>query len=150
MVPVVAAVALFQARGGDDVVVVDPQPVLDQAKAAKFPVAPPRDLGSQWRSVSAAFQPSPGGGVLRIGYLTPKGGTVQLVESGEPMVTVLAREVGTTAQEVGEETINGVVWHRYEVREGELALVATAPNSAIAVVGRADLSELRLLARSVS
>ena len=88
LVPVAVFVALYRLRGGEDVVVVDPTPAIVQAQAAAvFPVAAPTGLTDAWRPVSAVFKREAGGASLRLGYITPDGGAVQLIESTRPLRT---------------------------------------------------------------
>jgi hypothetical protein len=80
LIPLALVVAVFRLRGGEDTVVVDPAPAIAQAQAANlFPVLSPQGLGSDWKPVSSGFQTSDGQGTLRVGYITPSGGTVQVV-----------------------------------------------------------------------
>ena len=143
LVPVAAIVALAQLRGAQDVVVVDPAPVFDQARAAAFPVDAPGPLAG-WTSVSAVFHRTDAGAILRVGYVTPRGGQLQLIESTEPVADLLRRELGNKG-EAETATVEGRSWQSYAVRGDELALVFTASGRTLIVVGRADLDELKML-----
>src|SRR5262245_58571573 len=94
LIPVALIVTIFRLRGGEDVVTVDPAAVIAQARTSgDFPVSAPADLPAGWKPVSAAFQPAGGkSATLRLGYVSPSGGGVQLVESNEPVAKVMARE----------------------------------------------------------
>ncbi len=151
LVPVAIIVALVNIRGGSDVVVVDPGPAIAEATAAKsFPVAVPTGLGSSWRSVSAQFTRDPGGAVLRIGYVTPSGGAVQLIESDAALDGLLVRELGDNSRPTGTEPIGANRWNSYQVRAGELALVLPQAGRTIVIIGHADVGELRELAAAVA
>jgi hypothetical protein len=150
LIPVALIVGVFRLRGGEDVVVVDPAPAISQARAANlFALAEPQALGSDWRSISATFQQSDGVGTLRVGYLTPSGGGVQLIESNEEAGSLLARELGDQVRTQGQVTVNGKAWQSSVVRGGERALVDTSAERTVIVIGRADLPELTVLVQSL-
>jgi hypothetical protein len=151
LIPLALVVAVFRLRGGEDVVVVDPSPAIAQARAANaFPVTAPSGLPGQWRPVSAAFRPGSGGSVLRIGYLTPTGGAVQLIESDEPTEDLLPRELGDQIRPIGPVAVEGQQWRSFEVRGGETALVLAGSDRTLIVVGRAEVAELTQLAAAVA
>lgn len=146
LIPLAVIVAVFRLRGGEDAVVVDPSPAIADAQRASFPVAVPARLDPRWRPVSATFQPHERGATLRIGYLAPSGGGVQLVESTEPVDGVLIRELGDDTRPRGVVTLGGRSWDSYQARGDERALVAEEENRTLIVIGRADVAELEHLA----
>jgi hypothetical protein len=142
LIPVAILVALFRLRGGEDVVVVDPSAALGEARAAAvFPVAEPHGLDGGWRALSAQYADA----TLRIGYLTPHGGGVQLIEAKQVSEGLL----GAGAQAVGSTTINGEVWRTYSVAGGERAFVLVQADRSLIVIGRADEADLTALAQAV-
>ena len=144
-------VAVFRLRGGEDPVVIDPSPAIAQAEAAgEFPVSRPTGLAEGWRPVSAVFRREDTGAILRVGYLTPSGGGVQLIESDQPAEALLRRELGDQVRPVGTEDISGRPWQSYEVRGDERALVRTDAERSLIVIGRAGMAELRALAAAVA
>jgi hypothetical protein len=150
LIPIVIVVSLFRLRGGEDVVVVDTAPAIAQARAANaFPVVAPAGLSKEWRPVSAAFQGPDGAAVLRLGYLTPSGGAVQIVESDQDAESLLPRELGAEIRPLGTEAVAGRDWQWYGARGNELALVVTDRDRTVIVVGQADRAELRRLAESL-
>jgi hypothetical protein len=150
LIPLALIVTVFRLRGGEDVVVVDPAPAIAQAKAANlFPVAAPQALGPEWKPLRAAFQTSDGRGTLRVGYLTPTGGTVQLIESNEDPASLLPRELGDQVRPQGEVAVNGRLWRSSSVRGDERALVNASNGATVIVVGRAGVDELSVLAGSL-
>ena len=150
LIPLALIVAIFRFTGGEDVVVVDPAPAVAQAQAAKlFPVAAPQDLGTDWRPIRATFQQSSGVGTLRVGYITPSGGGVQLIESNEDASALLARELGDQVRTQGQVIVNGKSWQSSAVRGDERALVDTSAERTLIVIGQADVGELTALARSL-
>jgi hypothetical protein len=151
LIPLALIVAVYRFRGGEDVVVVDPAPAITQARGAQlFPVAAPQGLGTDWRPIRAVFQASGSVGTLRVGYITPSGGAVQLIESNENAGTLLARELGDQVSPQGDVIVNGKAWRSSTVRGEELALVDTSPERTVIVVGRARLDEITALAQSLS
>lgn len=149
MIPVVILVAFFRFAGGDSAVVVDTAPVFDNARAASsFPVVEPTGLPDGWRAISAVFKRT-GSADLRVGYLTPTGGTALLVESNVPSAELLPAELGATVSNQGTVTEAGQMWQVYEVRNGERALVWLDPQRTTIVTGGAQLSELRALAAAL-
>jgi Protein of unknown function (DUF4245) len=151
LIPILLVVTLFRLRGGEDVVVIDPAPAIAQARAANaFPVEAPSGLSDEWRPVAAAFQRPEGAAVLRLGYVTPSGGAVQLVESDEDVEALLRRELGDEIRPpLGTETVSGRDWQWYQARGSELALVVTDRDRTVIIVGQAERAELRRLAESL-
>lgn len=151
LIPLALIVAVYRFRGGEDVVVVDPAPAIAQARGAQlFPVAAPEGLAADWQPVSAVFQASGGVGTLRVGYITPSGGAVQLIESNENAGSLLARELGDQVRPQGDVTVNGKTWRSSTVRGDESALVDTSSERTVIVVGQAGLDEMTKLAQSLS
>ena len=94
-------------QGDEEVLIVDPAQAIARCPARRG--LPGRRAaatsGEGWRSVSAAFQPKEQGATLRIGYLTPSGAGVQLVESSEPADPLLIRELGDQTRPTGVTTV---------------------------------------------
>ncbi|MGY0003586.1 DUF4245 family protein [Micromonospora sp. I033] len=148
LVPIALLLAFYRGfLGGDQPVTVDPAPAVEQARAANaFPVAVPHDLGSDWRTVSARYQTEPGGGTLRLGYLTPEGRGAQLVQSNVPAEKLLPAELSGGQPQGAVDLPGGASWQRYTARGNEQALVLLEPNRTVIVVGDAGEAELRELA----
>src|SRR5919112_388171 len=69
------------------------------ARAANlFPISEPAGLDDGWTPVSAAWQQVDGGRVLRIGYVTPGGGGVQVVQTDAPVDSFLPIELTAGAR----------------------------------------------------
>ena len=150
LIPIVFVVAVFRLQGGEDPVVIDPSPVLAQAEAAgDFPVSRPRGLAEGWRPVSAVYRGEDGAAILRVGYLTPSGAGVQLIESDQPAEQLLGRELGDPVRPAGMVDISGHQWQSYQVRNDERALVLTDRERTLIVIGRAPADELRVLAAAL-
>jgi hypothetical protein len=151
LIPLALVVAIFRLRGGEDVQIVDPSSAIASAQSAKlFPVAAPNGLAAGWRPLSAQFARDGATGTLRVGYLTPKDGQVQLIESNEDTASLSSREFADQARLTGTTTVAGSAWQAYQVRGNEPALVLTSPERTIIVIGSADPAELEALATAVS
>jgi Protein of unknown function (DUF4245) len=149
LVPLAIVFVISRLLGGGDPVVVDASPALSQAAAA-FPIGTPHGLASGWRPVSATFGAENDGKALRIGYVTPVGGAVQLIESTETVDGLLVRELGDNTRPTGPVMINGTAWRSFDVRTNEKALVRTDSGRTDIVIGKAGPDELRTLATAVS
>jgi hypothetical protein len=141
-------VAFVWARGGDDVVVTDPGPAIAEAQAAHaFPVAVPKGLASGWKPVSAQYTTSDN--TLRIGYITPTGGAVQLIESSQPSDTLLIAELGDDVRPTGVVSAGTAQWNAYELHNGQRAVVRPGDGRTLVIVGNAQASELAQLAATL-
>jgi len=151
LIPIALLVAFYRLKGGEDPVVMDPSGTIAQGRAAgAFWIIEPSGLSQGWRPVSAVYRREPDGAVLRVGYLTPGGGAVQLIESDRPADALLAHELGDQARPEGNEVIRATPWQKYLLKSGERALVRTESGRTMIVIGRADVAELRELGQAVS
>lgn len=148
LVPIALFLAFYRiVLGGDEPVAVDPAPAIESARAAKaFPVLEPSGLPSDWRTVSAHFQRTDGPATLRIGYVSPDGDGVQMVQSNTPADRLLSAELGGEARPTGTIQTGERAWQAYTAKPGERALVLLEPNRTVIVVGAAGEQELRGLA----
>jgi hypothetical protein len=153
LIPVVVVVGIYRVvKGGDRPVVIDPKETVAAARAANaFPVAVPEGLPSGWRPVRAAYRTDELGPALRIGYLTPSGAGVQLIErpGATDIGPVLRPELSPDARPQGTVSAGGRTWQRYSGRPGELGLVLLEPRRTTLVVGAAEEAELTQLAASL-
>ena len=137
-------------QNGEQPVVVDPAPTVAEAeRVTDFPVGQPEGLPAGWRPLSATFGRAETGDTLRIGYLTPSGGGVQLVQSDVEPVALVAAELGPGPALQGTETVGGRTWQRYSARKSEVALVLAEPERTVIVIGTAPVEEIRSLAAAV-
>jgi hypothetical protein len=152
LVPVFLFVLVYRVVfDGDRPVVVDPSSAIMEARAAgAFPVAEPTGLDSGWRTVSARYQPGADGALLRLGYLTPGGDGLQLVQGNVPADRLLPQELTNKGRPDGQVDLAGTIWQRYQARPGELALVLLEPTRTVIVIGSSAESDLRTLAGAVS
>ena len=152
LVPIALLLAFYRVvLGGDEPAMVDPTPVIAQARAVDaFPVREPVGLPSGWRPVRAAFQQADGGRVLRIGYVSPQDRGVQLLQSNVPAERLLPAQLTSSGRPQGATDVVGRSWQRYTARAGERALVLLEPDRTVIVVGAAAEAELRDLAASLS
>ncbi|MGB2568266.1 DUF4245 family protein [Micromonospora citrea] len=148
LVPIALLLAFYRGfLGGEQPTVVDTAPAYEQARSANaFPVSEPVELGSGWRTVSASYRTVEGGANLRVGYLTPEGRGVQLVQSNVPPEKLLPNELTAQGQPQGPTDVGGRNWQRYTGRGNDQALVLLEPDRTVIVVGDARENELRQLA----
>lgn len=145
--PVLLLVGGYQLISGRNrPVEVDPAPALAEAEAAGMAVATPTGLGDDWVPVSAVLQRPAAGMTLRIGYLTPDGPSVQLVQSTVPAERLLPAELPDAAQPAGTVEVAGEPWQRYENQDGERALVHLTSSLTTVVVGSTSEAQLHQLA----
>jgi hypothetical protein len=148
LIPVAIIVAFVWARGGDDVVVTDPGPAITDARDAHaFAVAVPNGLPSGWKPVSAQYTASDS--TLRIGYITPTGAAVQLVESSRPTESLLIAELGDDVRPTGVVNSGNAQWNAYELHNAERAAVLPGNGRTLIIVGNAQASELQQLAAAL-
>ncbi|MGH3712741.1 MAG: DUF4245 domain-containing protein [Micromonosporaceae bacterium] len=150
LVPIGLVLLFFQYVGGDqEVTVVDPAPAIAEARTAGLAVAVPGELPDGWKPTSAVTRTQSGTVTLRIGYVSPSGGFVQLVESDADAAGLLRQELGGGKRPDGVAEIGGASWQTYPGREKERALVLTEPRRTILVLGQAPEAELRTLAAAL-
>jgi Protein of unknown function (DUF4245) len=164
LVPILLILGLLRAcSGGDQPVVVDTTAAIDEAKTANlFPVLVPQGLGDGWKAVQATFRRTEDGtaATLRLGYLTPTGGQVLLVESNEDLDATFNQEVGADARQEGGVQAGEKPWTSWAGSDGEWALTdAVIENGESTdarlirltiVIGRADHDEMIALAASLT
>ncbi|MFV2017149.1 DUF4245 domain-containing protein [Micromonospora sp. LOL_023] len=153
LVPILLVFGVYQVfLGGNDPVEIDPGPAYEQARAAgELPVSEPVGLGPGWTAVRAVYRPAgPDGPTLRVGYVTPDGGTLQVVQSARPAPQLLVAELTSTAQPQGSVEVGATTWQWYAARPGERALVWLAPQRSVLVVGSAPEAELTAMAAALS
>lgn len=151
LVPIALLLAFYRGfLGGDQATTVDPAPAIEQARSANvFPVSQPQGLGADWKTVSARYQAVEGGVNLRLGYLTPEGRGVQLLQSSVPADRLLPAELTSQSQPQGPTELAGRAWQLYTARGNQQALVLLEPTRTVIVVGDARDNELRELAGSL-
>ncbi|MEU5668882.1 DUF4245 domain-containing protein [Micromonospora sp. NPDC047762] len=151
LVPIALLLAFYRGfLGGDQATTVDPAPAIEQARSANvFPVSQPQGLGADWKTVSARYQTVEGGANLRLGYLTPEGRGVQLLQSSVPADRLLPAELTSQGQPQGPTELAGRAWQLYTARGNQQALVLLEPTRTVIVVGDARDNELRELAGSL-
>ncbi|MEV1285783.1 DUF4245 domain-containing protein [Micromonospora sp. NPDC049679] len=151
LVPIAVLLGFYRVvLDADAPVVVDPAPVVAEARSANaFPVSEPTGLGDGWHPTSAGFRQVDGARTLRIGYVTPSGGGLQLVQSNVPVEKLLPAELTDAAQSEGSAQVGGRAWQRYTARRGEQALVLLEPTRTVLIVGGASEAELTTLAGAV-
>lgn len=150
LIPIMLLLGVYRWLGGESPTVVDPSSAYADARASRlFPVAEPDGLSSGWRPVRSSFRRGDDGAVLRVGFLSPGDGGLQLIESNRPSDILVADELGADARDEGVGHIAGREWRRYARANGERALVLVQPDRTIIVVGRGELTDLVTLAGSL-
>lgn len=148
LVPIFILISVYRFLGGESATVVDPSSAYGDARVAHaFPVAEPA-MPSGWTTISADFKRGDAGGVLRIGFRSPGGGTAQLVESNVAPGAQVSAELGPGTHEQGDATTVGPDWHRYVATSGNHAYVQAQPDRTVIVMGRTD-DDLIQIARHV-
>ncbi|HET8684110.1 MAG TPA: DUF4245 domain-containing protein [Micromonosporaceae bacterium] len=147
LVPVLLLVGAYRVlQDGDQPIMADVSPAVAQARSAGLVGQAPPGLPPDWRATSARFRRGADGSTLRIGYVTPSGGGLQLVRSDAPTDELLARELGDAPRITGTVTVGGDTWQRYVTGPGGVALVCTGTDGTALVIGRATDAELTALA----
>ena len=152
LLPIAILFALHRLLlGGDQPAVVDTTPAISQARVAgAFPVSEPSVGGAErWRPIQATFRRAGDSATLRIGYVSPGGDGVQLVQSSVPAEQLIPAELTGAARPEGTAGIGGREWRWYTARPGERALVLLEPDRAILIVGNASEDELSDLAAAL-
>ena len=151
MVPVALMVGFYRyALDGEEPKVVDTAPAIASARASgAFPVLEPTGLHEDWRPTTAQFRTVEDGKTLRIGYVTPAGAAVLLIESTVPAARLLPAELTTSARPGTMLTIDGRQWQSYSARANETALVQLSPERTVVIVGTGEQDALHVLADSL-
>ncbi len=151
LVPVALLVAVYVFFfGGNNVIAVDPGDTYSAARAsAHFTVVQPAGLPGSWKPVSSVYEagtPS----ILRVGYVTPSGAGIQLVESDRPADTLIKSELGSEATVARTVTVNGTVWGVVPSTNGSnLALVDSEFGRVVIIRGQASQAELTQFAAAL-
>lgn len=143
LLPIAVFVAANRFLGGDQPRVIDPGPIVADAKmVAGFPISEPSGLSAGWRPTAASFRQVEGGRTLRIGYVTPSGAGVQFIQSSVPADQLVPAELSDAAVPEGVAELGGRSWQWYRARPGERALVLREAQRTVVIVGDADAGEL--------
>src|SRR5262249_5232487 len=113
LLPIFVLLGLYRVVfSGDAPIAVDPSQTLAAARhSATYQVLAPEGLPAGWTVSSASYS----GGTLRMGYVTPGGQGLQLVESGRGLDALGPTELGDGAKPGNLGTINGRSWREYPV-----------------------------------
>ncbi|MFR9801701.1 DUF4245 domain-containing protein [Pseudonocardia sp. RS010] len=106
-----------------------PARLAEFARVSEFPLRVPA-VPPGWRSNSTDRSPVDGGGTaVRVGYLTPEGKYLRLVQSDGTEEALVATEAGGPLAGTGVTDAAGVRWVTYQADGGEPFRVATAPDN---------------------
>lgn len=145
LVPVALLVAAYVFFfGGNNVISIDPSGDYAAARAAgQFSVLQPAGLPSSWKPVSSSYS----AGTLRVGYVTPSGSGIQLVESKQSLIN---SELGATAPVAAEANAGGLTWGQLSVSGKPIrALVNTDPARTVIIKGQTGFDQLEAFAASL-
>jgi hypothetical protein len=113
---------------------------------AHFPVLEPNGLPAHWTVISATY----GDATLRVGYVTPAGTGLQLIESDRTAEQLLPAELGTNARPGNLMIIGDHQWRDYpEAHNGDHALVLVEQGRTIVVIGGVEAADLRTFASTL-
>ncbi len=117
-----------------------------KAFSSSAPGAPvPTGLPEGWRSTVSTYDPDMG--VLRVGWVTPKGEYAEYAAAGRPPAGFRTDLLGS-AKSAGTEEIGGVSWERFQ--QGNATSLVHSFDATTVVLGTlrdtASLDELRVLA----
>jgi hypothetical protein len=149
LVPVAVLVALYvYFFGGANVISIDPSGTFSDARAAAaFTVLEPSGLPKGWDAVSSSYENgSPA--TLRVGYVSPSGAGIQLVESNGNADAVIRDELGKTGDIGTSVPINGTDWG-FVNGDGDKALIDTTGGRTVIVLGEATRAELTQFATAL-
>ncbi len=148
LVPIAILVAIYvYFFGGNNVIAIDPSETYNTAAASSnFTVVQPAGLPDGWKPVSAAYQDN----LLRVGYVTPAGDGIQIVETSHPANRSISSEIGKTPSVAPVTTIGGVDWAQL-TGEGDSikALVSTVGTRTVIIKGDTDFATLARFASSL-
>jgi hypothetical protein len=149
LVPVLLLIGGYQVVSGrTQPVPTDPAEALAAAERAGLETVSPQGLDSAWVPISAVFQPEPAA-TVRVGYVTPSGDSLQVLQTGLPSDQVLTRELTEPRQPGGEIELGGVLWQQYRSGSGKRALVRLEPDRTVLVFGSAAIPELHEFAAAL-
>ncbi|GAA1842183.1 DUF4245 domain-containing protein [Pseudonocardia ailaonensis] len=104
-----------------------PARLAEFAQASRFPLRVPA-VPEGWKSNSTDRGPVAGGGTaVRVGYLTPQGRYLRLVQSDATEENVVATENGGQLAGTGVIAAAGLQWVTYQAPGGEPFRVTTSP-----------------------
>lgn len=129
--------------------VVDPTSDVQAFSAAAPGGAVPHVLPAGWRSTVSSYDSD--SGILRIGWVTPKGEYAEYAATGRPAASFVADLTGSAARS-GTVDIAGASWTQY--RAAEATSLVRSYGSSVVVLGTlrdtASLDELRVLAAALA
>lgn len=150
VVPLIVLIGGYQLISGrTQPVEIDPSAALAAAESGGLPVLAAADLPEGWVPISAVHQPRPAGTTVRVGYVTPGGGSAQVVQSDLPADALLGDLLPERAAPAGAVDLAGRSWQRYTAGSGEQALVWLSPQVTVLVTGVGTQEELATLAAAL-
>jgi hypothetical protein len=150
LVPVAILVVVYvYFFGGNNVISIDPSQSYSDARAsAQFAVLQPAGLSSRWKPVSSQFEPG-ATSTLRVGYVAPDGGGIQLIETDKPANAVISSELGSVGPVAKSVQAGGITWGVVNGKDSDLGLVDTESGRTVIISGQASEPELQQFAASL-
>jgi hypothetical protein len=145
LVPVLVAVAVyvFFFGGSNPIAISTTDTYATAAADAHFTVLEPADLPKGWTPITIAYEPGNGTSLLRVGFVSPGGAGVQLIESDQPADTLLADELGATPPTASSVQLGDLTWGQIATaKRGDRALVSTDHGRTVIVTGQASEADL--------
>lgn len=152
LLPVMVAVLIYVLFfGGSNVITIDPSGSYSDARqGAHFTVLEPTGLVAGWKAVSSTYGSDSGGWVLRVGYIAPGGGGIQLIESNRPADALISAELGNTSPVAASVQIGDRSWGQVTpTSRSDRALVDAESGRTVIIMGEATPAELRDFAASL-
>lgn len=127
---------------------IDPTSTFTEAEGVGLAVMRPDGLDVDWQPVSAAMNHESGRPVLRVGYQTPDGAGVQLVETSVDPEALLAAELSGGSRPDGSTSQGGRDWQVFQTPGGN-AVVYSDESITVLVHGDTDVAELSQFVRAL-
>ncbi len=150
LVPI-GAIFLFWAvfAGGNQPTIIDPAPAYSEATHAGLDVREPQGLSEDWKPVSSNAGDESGAMTLRVGFQTPDGAGIQLVETAATPEDVVRSELNNDAKFFKETDLGNGQWRHYGTPGGN-ALIYSEDGLTILVHGKAESAELTEFAKTLA
>lgn len=126
----------------EQVRVIDPSNSYAEAAGMGLDVQEPTGLSEEWKPVSSAVDPDSAEVTMRVGYHTPEGAGIQLIQSEGDLEATMHQELGADPQPSGAVEAADREWLSYVTVEGHDALVFDGDDLVMVVYGDAELEEL--------
>lgn len=128
---------------------IDPSGDYSQAAGLGLDVREPSGLSEEWKPVSSGVSHEAGAVTLRVGYHTPDGAGIQLIESDGPSEETMLQELGEAPRPSGSVAAGGREWLSYVTVDSYNAVVFSDDDLTLVVYGDAEIAELEEFAAAL-